>query len=94
MHIHGRENPGLHVPAIRRIWRTRTLVVTLLFTGLQFSAAEAIARHQRQSRHQRPRVNGSAPQRVMCSVAQPCTKRAVPPATTLTATRLALRTGA
>lgn len=43
MHIHGRENPGLHVPAIRSIWRTRTLMVTLLFTGLQFSAAEAIA---------------------------------------------------
>ena len=33
MHIHGRKNPGLHVPEIRRIWRTRTLMVTLLFTG-------------------------------------------------------------
>ena len=47
MHPHGRNNPDLRISAVRRIWRANTLIVTLLatlfFTGLQFSAAQAIA---------------------------------------------------
>jgi cytochrome c len=47
MHMHRRKNPDLHIPAVRRIWRANALIaallVALLFTGLQFSAAQAIA---------------------------------------------------
>lgn len=47
MHIQGRHNPGLHSAPVRRTWRTHTLRVTLLttlfFSVLQFSAIQAMA---------------------------------------------------
>ena len=43
MHIQGSKNVDLHIPASRRMWHPNTLLATLFFTVLQFSAAEAIA---------------------------------------------------
>lgn len=43
MHIQGSKNADLHIPASRRMWHANTLIATLFFTGLQFSAIETIA---------------------------------------------------
>ena len=43
MYMHGCETSNLDLRAVRSIWPASAFLVTLLFTGLQFSAGQAIA---------------------------------------------------